>query len=122
MRPQIKASPLQSGDPTFAGGSTHQATASMTNPTSVSFSYTAELYLGAAKAASSGVGEFTLDPEETKNIVFTLAMPVEAGVYEVFLDIWSGGELLAHYKATENVTIEVSADIEIGPIIWDAGV
>ncbi len=118
MEPKIKVQPLESEDPTFEGGVTRTATALMTNPTAVQHDYTAEIYLGVAKAASSGVLAFTILAGDSQYVSFPIVMPLVEGVYEVYLDVWSGGELLAHYKATEDVTIEISPAIDVGPITW----
>lgn len=105
-------------DPTFEGGSTHVARATLTNPTSKEFTYTTELYLGVLKTATSGIGTVTIPAGASVPVDYTLVMPLAEGIYEVYLDVWYGTELLAHYKATENVTIEVSPAIDVGPIIW----
>ncbi len=115
---KIKAEVLPSQDPTFEGGSVHTAAALMTNPTVVEFTYSAELYLDVLKVATSGVLSFVIPAGGTISVNFPLVMPLTAGDYEVFLDIWSGGELLAHYRASENVVIEISPGIVVGPITW----
>lgn len=118
VEPQIKAEPLEASDPTFEGGSTHSATAVLTNPTTKEFTYTAELYLGVGKSATSGVGSVTIAAGGSANMQFIVVMPIAEGSYEVYLDVKVGAELLAHYKATEDVVIEVSPAIDVGPITW----
>ena len=118
MEPKIKVEALQAEDPTFEAGSAHTATTLMTNPTTVQFTYTAELYLGVTKVATSGALGFTIPAGGSVNVNFPVIMPIAEGVYEVYLDVWSDSELLAHYKATEDVTIEVSPAINVGPITW----
>lgn len=119
VKPEIKAESLQAEDPTFEGGSSHKATAVLSNPTVKEFTYTTELYLGVTKAATSGVGAVTIPANSSVSVAYTVVMPAIEGVYEVYLDVWYGSELLAHYKATENVTIEISPAISVGPITWE---
>ena len=115
---QIVVTPLESADPTFESGSIHSAVAQMTNPTTAPFSYTAELYLGAGKVVTTGVISFTLAAGASVNVNFPLAMPVAQGVYEVYLDVWVGSDLLAHFRGTVDVTVETSPAINVGPITW----
>ena len=89
----------------FSPGSTHTATATMLNPTAMSLDYDAELYLDVMKAASSGVISFSLAPGETRDIRFTVVMPSVVGAYPVYLDVFSSGQLIAAYQATEDVLI-----------------
>lgn len=91
--------------PEFSPGEIKTAIASMSNPTAKSFSYTAELYLGLPKAASSGVIPFSLAAGETRNISFPVTMPGAEGTYPVYLDVFVAGQLIGAYKATEDVVI-----------------
>lgn len=119
IRPQVKVEELEGLDPTFEAGSVHTATARLTNPTAKEFTYTTELYLGVTKVATSGVGApFAIPAGGSVDVSYTLTMPLAEGEHEVYLDVWVGTELLAHYKATENIIIEISPAIEVGPIIW----
>jgi len=116
MEPQIEM--LEMGDPTFEAGVTKTASARLTNPTAKEFTYTVELYLGIAKASTSGTGQVIIPANSYLDVNFTLVMPMVEGDYPAFLDVWHEGTLLKHYQATENVVIQVLPDIEIGPIIW----
>jgi len=110
---------LESEDPTFEAGEVRTASASMTNPTDRTFSYTAELYLGLPKAATSGVITFTLAAGETRNISLPVAMPGVEGTYPVYLDVLVAGVIVGAYQATEDVEIVITPAIVIGPITWD---
>lgn len=118
VRPQIKVERLEVvEDPTFGAGSTHTARATLTNPTAKQFTYNVELYLGVTKAASAS-GTVTIPAGGSVNVDFGLAMPLVEAEYEGWLDVWVGTELIEHYKLTENVIIEISPAIVIGPITW----
>jgi len=119
MEAKIKVEPLEATDPTFEGGSTHTATAVMTNPTAGAFTYAVELYLGVDKVVTSGVGSVAIPAGGSVSTGFTITMPVTEGDYDVFLDVSVAGELIAHYEATEKVTIEISPEIDIGTITWE---
>ena len=118
IKPQVKIEMLEMGDPTFEAGVMKTARARLTNPTAKQFTYTVELYLGVAKAATSGTAQVTIPANSYLDVNFTLVMPTVEGDYPVFLDAWHEGELLKHYQATENVVIVISPAIEIGPITW----
>ncbi len=117
IRPQVRVDKLEL-DPTFEAGSTHTARATLTNPTTKEFTYTAELYLDVTKVATSGTGYVTIPAGASLDVDFTVVMPLAEGNYQPYLDVYVAGELIAHYIATELVTIEVTPAIEIGPIIW----
>jgi len=110
---------LESEDPTFEAKDTRVARANMTNPTAKAFSYTAELYLDVNKVASSGVISFTLAAGETRAIAFTVTMPAVEGTFPVFLDVFVDTEQVGAYRATEDVTVDITPAIVIGPITWE---
>ena len=118
IKPQVKVEMLEMEDPTFEAGATKTARARLTNLTAKQFTYTVELYLGVTKAATSGVGEVTIPANSYVDVDFTVVMPLVEASYEVYLDVWHEGTLLKHYQATENVVIQISPAIEVGPIIW----
>lgn len=119
IKPLVKVEKLEGLDPTFEGGSIHTAQATLTNPTAKEFTYSTELYLDVTKAATSGIGSASIPAGESRVVDYTVTMPIAEGEYEVFLDVFVGEELLAHYKAGENITIEVAPAIEVGPITWE---
>ena len=118
MKSQAQIELLEMEDPTFEAGASKTARARLTNPTTKQFTYTVELYLGVDKAATSGTAQVTIPASSYLDVNFTLVMPTVEGDYPVYLDVWHEGALLRHYQATENVTIQISPDIEIGPITW----
>jgi len=95
-------------DPTFAPGSTHSATIDITvEPAGMSC--TAELWLtanGVAVAATSGAVPFTsTGAEQSINVSVTMPSTSPTNGYAVYLDIVSGGVLIAAYEASEKVGI-----------------
>ena len=118
MKSQVNIEYLWMEDPTFEAGVTKTAKARLTNPTAKQFTYSVELYLGVAKAATSGVGQVTIPAGGYVDVSFTLVMPLVEASYPVFLDVWQDTTLLKHYQATENVIIMISPSIEVGPITW----
>ncbi len=122
IKPQVEVKALQIGalgNPVFEPGETKTAVAQMTNPTIKEFTYATELYLGVEKAATSGVIQAIIPPQSSVEVSFPVTMPMVEGEFPVYLEIKHEGVLLELYQATENVTLVVSPDIEIGPIIWD---
>lgn len=124
----VKVESLEMLDPTFEGGSSKTARAILSNPTAKAFTYTTELYLDVLKVATSGVSApFSISAGGSLNVDYTLIMPLAEGEYEVYLGVFCEDAitvdnptgLLTLYKATENVTIEVSPGIEVGPITWE---
>ncbi len=105
--------------PNLAAGQSFTARATLSNPTEAGFNYTAELYLGVPKAASSGMVSFSLAPGESKDILFLLTMPSMEATFPVYLDVFVGGVLIAAYEATEMVTTVISPEVVVGPIIWE---
>lgn len=126
IRPQVKVEKLEGLDPEFEGGSTHTATATLTNPTAKQFTYTTELYFDVTKVASSGTGSITIPAGASQAMDYTIIVPIVEGEYEPFLDVFcvdaitaeNPTGLVAHYKAVENVVIAISPVIEVGPITW----
>ena len=118
IKPQVKIEMLEMEDPTFEAGVAKTARARLTNPTAKQFTYTVELYLGVAKVATSGVGTVTILANSYQDVNFTVVMPLVEEEYPVFLDVVHEGTLLKHYQATENVVIQISPAIEVGPITW----
>jgi len=118
MKARVKVERLEMLDPEFAPSVSKTARAQLTNPTTKQFTYSVELYLGAGKVATSGVGSITIGAGASQLVDFTLVMPAVEGTYPVYLDVWVAGELLAHYQGTENVVISVAPAVVVGPITW----
>lgn len=117
IKPQVKVEKLEFSDPTFEAGSVHTARSTITNPTAKEFTYDLELYLDVTKVASAS-GSVTIPAGSSRSVDFTITMPLTEGVYQPYVDAWVGADLIAHYTATELVTIAVTPAITIGPITW----
>jgi len=118
MKPPVKIEMLEMADPTFEAGVAKTARARLTNPTAKQFTYTVELYLGVVKVVTSESGAVTIPAGAYVDVNFTVTMPLVEGSYPVFLDVWYEGTLLKHYQATENVVIQITPAIVVGPITW----
>ena len=118
IKPQVEIEVLEMEDPTFETGAVKTAQARLTNPTAKQFSYTVELYLGVTRAATSGTAQVTIPANSYLDVNFSLVMPAVEGEHPVYLDVWHEGEILKHYQATENVIVQISPAIEVGPITW----
>ena len=103
--------------PEFAPGVKKTAVVPMTNPTAKVFDYTAELYMGVNLALMASA-DFHLNAGETKDISLSVTMPTEAGTYPVHIGVFSGGENIALYHATEDVIIPVGA-ARITDVSWE---
>ncbi len=117
IRPEVVIDKLEL-DPTFEAGSTHTARATLTNNTAKEWTYTLELYFDVLKVATSGIGAITIPAGASQDVDFTVVMPLVEGDYQPYIDAWVGTLLIKHHYATELVSIIVSPDIVIGPIIW----
>lgn len=93
--------------PEFEPGSSHIAKATMTNPTSKAFDYSAELYMGTDLALMVSTN-FHLEAGESKEISLSVTMPSAPGTYPVYIGVFSAGENIALYRAVEDVAIIIS--------------
>lgn len=89
--------------PTFNQNVTKTAVAEMTNPSGRDLSYSAELYLGLQKVATSSKS-FAISAYSSQFVRFPITMPGIAGTYPVYLDIFSEGRPIGAYQS-EDVTI-----------------
>lgn len=104
----------------FEPGGIHIGRVRFHNPSSVGFTYASELYLGRYEGEKvvSVSSSFTIPAGETKDIDFSLDMPLVEDIYRVYLDVSAEGELVAHYQSYDDIEIKVTAAIDIISIIW----
>ena len=103
---------LHSKDPMFNAGETRTAKATVTNNTDQTITCTTELYLDVTKVATSGVSSsFTLQPGGSIDVSYVASMSKVGGPWHVYVDVSSGTTLLAHYQATEDVTVNPALSI-----------
>ncbi|GAI92386.1 unnamed protein product [marine sediment metagenome] len=125
MKPNVKIGrvTLEMADPTFGYGSVHVAHVPVSNPTPESFVYDLILYLALTEGGTRVVEEsisFTLAGGASATKDVTVTMPsASGGPYHVYIDVSVAGVVIARYIATDTVTVEVTPDIDIGPIEWD---
>ncbi len=100
--------------PQFSSGEQKTAIAPMTNPTGKAFDYLAELYMGTDLALMSEAS-FHLEAGESKDIRLPVTMPSAAGVYPVYLGVFSNGTNIALYQA-EDVVIAIAR--RIAPCVY----
>jgi len=90
--------------PQFYAGALKTAKAAMRNPTGKAFDYTGVIYFGTDLAVVSEK-PFDLSAGEEKQVDFPVTMPITPGIYPVHVGVFSGGQNIALYRATEDVNI-----------------
>lgn len=116
---------LEMEDPTFESETLHTAHALFTNPKSIAFDFTGELYLGktvGSKAATSGAVPFNLAAGASKTVNFSVTTPritVTPDPYHVYLEVKQAGVLLITFVGTEDVITIVTPAINVTTITWD---
>ncbi len=118
IKPQVKIEMVVMEDPTFGAGETRIARIVLTNLAAQQFTYLFELYLDVTKAATSGVWQVVIEPNASVTVGVYVVMPLAAGTYEVFVDVWHETTLLAHYQATEDITIAITPAVLVESITW----
>lgn len=105
---------------TFEPNTVHTARATLRNPSTVSFDYTADLYLGKYEGDKVALNSqsFTLAAGEQRSIDFPITMPLVQDIYHVYLDISHEGEVIGKYQATEDVQVYAQPKIEFIGITW----
>ncbi len=88
--------------PQFYAGESKTAKATMSNPKGVALDYAGFLYIGGTQVAETS---FRLNAGEEKQISFVATIPSVAGTFPVLLYVYSGGQGIRLYRATEDVTI-----------------
>ena len=106
--------------PQFSAGETRTAKVTMRNPTGKAFDYTGFLYMGTNLAVMAEVS-FHLDAGQEKEVLFSVTMPSVAGTYPVYVGVFSGGQNIALYKATEDVVISPPPEFVYASDIYKAG-
>lgn len=91
--------------PEFMPEETKTATIKMKNPTTKAWDYAAELYLGKAKAAASGLIPFSIPAKSSRDVSFSITMPSIEGTYIPYIDVFTNSRLIAAYQAIEDVVI-----------------
>lgn len=97
--------------PEFSPGESKTAIVTMSNPKAKPFDYTAELYMGTDLALMAGE-DFHLEAEGSKDVSLPITMPSTPGTYPVHIGVFSGGQSIGLYKATEDVVI-AAPDIRV---------
>ena len=90
--------------PEFRPGETKTARATMRNPTAKAFDYTGFLYMGTDLAVMSEVS-FSLNAGQEEQVLFPVTMPSAQGTYPVHIGVFSAGQSIALYRATEDISI-----------------
>lgn len=88
--------------PQFYAGESKTAKATMSNPKGVALDYAGFLYIGGTQVAETS---FRLNAGEEKQISFVATIPSVAGIFPVLLYVYSGGQGIRLYQATEDVEI-----------------
>jgi len=111
-------------DPTFESESPHVARATFSNPKSISFTFTSELYLGktvGSKVVTSGVQSLTVPAKGTATKDFSVNMPaltIPSDIFHCYLEIKEAGVLVITFIADTDVTVIVTPAINVTGIVW----
>jgi len=108
--------------PQFYVGERKMARVTFANPKGVALGYTASLYIGSTQVAEV---PFTLNAGEQRELAFSVTMPPILGTYPVLLYVYSSGQCINIYRATEDVAItglilKFSNPKKSTTIAWDA--
>ena len=98
--------------PQFNAGESKTARATMRNPTGKAFDYDGFVYMGTDLAVMAEVS-FHLEAGEEKQISFPVTMPSVQGTYPVHVGVFSGGQNIALYRATEDVVITAPVPVTV---------
>ena len=90
--------------PQFQLGEAKTARITMRNPTGSALNYRTALYMGVDQVVMAEAN-FTLAAGESRDISLPATMPVQIGQYPVYISVFSANTLIAHYRATEDVTV-----------------
>ena len=102
----------------FEAGSVHTAQALITNLAAKEFTYQTYLYFGAGLSPTP-ISSVTLAAGGSTTVAYSAVMPSSEGLYDVYIDVLYNGEVIAHKKSTEPVTIVISPAVDIGDIVWE---
>lgn len=91
-------------------GSVMTATATLSNPTTKPFDYSAKLFMGITAIVSS-IKSLHLNASESKDISFPITMPEDFGTYPVYLAVSSGGVDLPLYRGTDDIIVAGPSDL-----------
>jgi hypothetical protein len=92
--------------PQFMPGESKTAKATMSNPKGVALDYTGFLYFGDIRVVEI---PFRLNAGEEKVVSFPVTIPSATGTYSVLLYVYSSGQGIGLYKATEDAVIAAPA-------------
>lgn len=105
----------------FYTGELKTAQVTMRNPTERAFDYNACIYLGTDLALAAETA-FYLEPGEEEQVSFSVVMPASPGTYPVHVGVFSGGENIALYRATEDlVVVAPEPFMEVTPDVYGPG-
>lgn len=104
----------------FEPGVLKTATVPLTNTGLVTFDYHTVIYLGVNQVAMAE-SEDTIGGGQTVSVILPVTMPAVAGVYPVYLSVFSGGNLVRHLRASQDVEIlAVATQVEFqSAVVYD---
>lgn len=103
--------------PQFIANNVHTAKVVMTNPTNKPFSYKSILYMGINQSIMTEV-LFNLNAGESKEVSFSVTMPSAAGIYPVYIGVFSDGVLIPPlYRSTEDIVILLPTEITLSGVV-----
>jgi len=97
--------------PQFNAGAAKTAKITLTNPKAKATDYNGMLFMGADMVLKAEAS-FSLNANQSKEVLFSVVMPNVAGTYPVYIGAFSDNALIPpYYRGREDVTVKVPSNV-----------